>query len=452
MARKRHTYQHSETKKPTTPVPQTQEQGMFRSRPFGLESEPIAPPPQPLDLKTELMRAQRYGHNLTQMQWAGSAPVTSVQPKKRRGQPLPSQPQTEPLLQAKLTIGEPADKYEKEADTVASQVVQQINAPNPQQSTQSQSVQREATADDEELMKKSERGTIQREEEPKEDEELQMKPAVQLQASEGAMAATDELESNIQRARGGGQVLADNVREPLEQAFGADFSGVKVHTDSQADQLNRATQARAFTTGQDVFFREGEYQPRSRGGQELLAHELTHVVQQGKRGTLEQNKVQRMLEFSVHSQARGGSLKLDGNTREIRKKAQEIINRGTDEELNNAIRTIQNSLVNRQQESQSHKGKGNAQSDSKKTHEHRIGIEQGILTSLEDEQQKRQQKKAERNLEAQQTEEANKSLYEELKEKNQGQDYQEGWADSKNREGYQRWKAEGCPQDLNKWK
>ncbi|MEH1916916.1 eCIS core domain-containing protein [Nostoc sp.] len=62
----------------------------------------------------------------------------------------------------------------------------------------------------------------------------------------------------------------------MEQAFGADFSGVKVHTNGQSDQLNRSIQARAFTTGQDVFFREREYNPGSQGGQELL----THVVQQ----------------------------------------------------------------------------------------------------------------------------------------------------------------------------
>jgi hypothetical protein len=66
----------------------------------------------------------------------------------------------------------------------------------------------------------------------------------------------------------------------MGQAMGADFSGVKVHTDSQSDQLNQSIQARAFTTGQDVFFRQGAYDPGSRGGQELIAHELTHVVQQ----------------------------------------------------------------------------------------------------------------------------------------------------------------------------
>jgi hypothetical protein len=67
----------------------------------------------------------------------------------------------------------------------------------------------------------------------------------------------------------------------MEKAFGGvDFSQVKVHNDAVSDQLNQSIQARAFTTGQDVFFRGGEYDPGSRGGQELIAHELTHVVQQ----------------------------------------------------------------------------------------------------------------------------------------------------------------------------
>lgn len=111
-----------------------------------------------------------------------------------------------------------------------------------------------------------------------------MKPLVQRQSGAGGMAATPDLESSIQQSRGGGQPLSDTIREPMEQAFGADFSGVKVHTDTQSDQLNQSIQARAFTTGQDVFFRQGEYDPASRGGQELIAHELTHVVQQNGKG------------------------------------------------------------------------------------------------------------------------------------------------------------------------
>jgi hypothetical protein len=137
------------------------------------------------------------------------------------------------------------DKYEQEADRVASQVVSQINNP----------VQKK-------LQRLSESKVIRRKE-----------------AIAGGTASAD-LESSIQSARGSGQSLDANLQQSMGQAMGADFSGVKVHTDSQSDQLNKSIQAKAFTTGQDVFFRQGAYEPSSRGGQELIAHELTHVVQQ----------------------------------------------------------------------------------------------------------------------------------------------------------------------------
>ena len=89
-----------------------------------------------------------------------------------------------------------------------------------------------------------------------------------------------EVEQAIQRALGRGQTLDSRVRTQMESALGADFSGVRVHTDAEADGLNRTLNARAFTTGQDLFFRQGEYNPGGSGGRKLLAHELTHVVQQ----------------------------------------------------------------------------------------------------------------------------------------------------------------------------
>ncbi|MEH2135719.1 eCIS core domain-containing protein [Nostoc sp.] len=225
--------------------------------------------------------------------------------------------------QAKLSISQPGDIYEQEADSVAQQVMQRMAQPVNGQSIQrevlpeeeeelqmkplansitplvqreempeheeelqmksldSSTLQREEVPEDEEelQMKSLDISTLQREALPEDEEELQMKPMVQRQAKAG-MAAAPDLEASISQARGGGQAIADNIRKPMEQAFGADFSRVKVHTDGQSDQLNQSIQARAFTTGQDVFFRQGEYNPGSRGGQELLAHELTHVVQQ----------------------------------------------------------------------------------------------------------------------------------------------------------------------------
>ncbi|MBD2341672.1 DUF4157 domain-containing protein [Calothrix sp. FACHB-156] len=153
------------------------------------------------------------------------------------------------VVQAKMTIRPPGDKYEQEADRIAAQVVNQIHAPAVQQQAENESVQRQPAS-------------------------------VQPLASDGGMSASPELETSIRQARNGGQSLPTNIREPMEQALGADFSGVRVHADAQSDALNRSIQAEAFTTGQDMFFRHGAYAPGNPSGQALIAHELTHVVQQ----------------------------------------------------------------------------------------------------------------------------------------------------------------------------
>ena len=99
-------------------------------------------------------------------------------------------------------------------------------------------------------------------------------------SGDGPADVAPEVEQTIQQSRGGGQALDNNVRAQMEPTFKADFGGVRVHTDGQADNLNRSLSARAFATGQDIFFKQGEYNPGSSSGRELLAHELTHVVQQ----------------------------------------------------------------------------------------------------------------------------------------------------------------------------
>jgi len=106
-----------------------------------------------------------------------------------------------------------------------------------------------------------------------------MRSALHRQA-DGSASVDDDITKSIQSKRGGGEALDDGVRRNLEPAFGEDFSDVRVHTDGEADSLNHAVQAEAFTTGKDIFFREGRYNPGSSDGQKLLAHELTHVVQQ----------------------------------------------------------------------------------------------------------------------------------------------------------------------------
>jgi len=84
---------------------------------------------------------------------------------------------------------------------------------------------------------------------------------------------------------GGGSPLSPTIRADLEPRIGADFSSVRVHTDSHAATLSQSLGARAFTVGGDIFFGRGEYRPETAQGRGLLAHELTHTVQQGAAGT-----------------------------------------------------------------------------------------------------------------------------------------------------------------------
>lgn len=97
----------------------------------------------------------------------------------------------------------------------------------------------------------------------------------------GPTELDDDTASRINSARGSGQALEGGLQEQMGGAMEQDFSNVRVHTSRESDQLNNDLGAKAFTTGQDIFFREGEYSPNTSSGQELIAHELTHVVQQG---------------------------------------------------------------------------------------------------------------------------------------------------------------------------
>ena len=145
------------------------------------------------------------------------------------------------VIQPKLALGSVGDKYEQEADQVAKQIVGQREESHDE-APRTSNIQPVTTAD--------------------------------------GLTVDSGIEGAINRARGGGQPLAEHIRAPMERAFGADFSGVRVHTGEESDTLNRSLEARAFTTGQDLFFKQGEYQPSRTSGQELIAHELTHVMQQ----------------------------------------------------------------------------------------------------------------------------------------------------------------------------
>ena len=183
-------------------------------------------------------------------------------------------------IQAKLTIGQPNDKYEQEADRVAEQVMRMAR---PQ-------VQRQAEEEEEPVQPKplAEEITpaplVQRQVE-EEEELLQAK-----QAKSHTSPVTPGLESDIQALRGGGEPLPKSDRAFFETCFDCDFSHVRIHTDSQAARLARAVNAQAFTLGNHIVLGLDQYAPLSSHGRQLLAHELTHVVQQAGAGSVLQRQ------------------------------------------------------------------------------------------------------------------------------------------------------------------
>jgi hypothetical protein len=159
-----------------------------------------------------------------------------------------------PAVQAKLAVGEAGDRYEREADRVAEAVVR---GPQATPSAPSDGGNGAHTP-----------GSVEA-------------PAEQIQASgESVPAVSSEVETRIDGLRGRGSPLPQSERTFFEERFGADFGEVRVHDDDDAARTAQDLNARAYTLGNDVVFNSGQYEPGSERGRRLMAHELTHVVQQ----------------------------------------------------------------------------------------------------------------------------------------------------------------------------
>ncbi len=232
------------------------------------------------------------------------------------------------FIQARLVVGAAGDRYEQEADRVAEQVLS-MPAPvthssagvmgavqrqgeeeeevqtKPLAASITPLVQREGEEEEDLLQAESlQRQSEEDEEEPlqakflqregEEEEDLLQAQPVQRQSEEdeeirtkrtgrdlsGGFEAGRYIESRLAANRGGGRPLPADVRGYMEPRFGVDFSGVRLHTGDEATQLNRALQSRAFTHGSDVYLRRADDDVTTPSGRQLLAHELTHVVQQ----------------------------------------------------------------------------------------------------------------------------------------------------------------------------
>lgn len=101
------------------------------------------------------------------------------------------------------------------------------------------------------------------------------------QSGRGPPQSSIQFEQSLSSSKGGGSPLPSDTRQFMESRFGADFSGVKIHTGTTAENLSTSIHAQAFTHGNDIYFNSGKYSPQTADGGVLLAHELTHTIQQG---------------------------------------------------------------------------------------------------------------------------------------------------------------------------
>jgi len=152
---------------------------------------------------------------------------------------------SQPAIQARLYVSSPSDREEMEAEAAAKTITRMAD-PAPASSAKPG----------------VSRALLQR-------------------RADGPGEASPEVAAEIQASLSSGIPLPTPVRRFMEVRFQADFSQIRIHTDARANSLNRQLNAQAFTYGRDIFFGSGRFQPDTEAGHELIAHELTHTLQQG---------------------------------------------------------------------------------------------------------------------------------------------------------------------------
>ena len=205
------------------------------------------------------------------------------------------------LLQTKLEISQPGDEHEREADRVAEQVAQMMDAPLLQakcaacQAEGEEEKEKEKTPTSQlavSVLPQSVQGgddefpDTSPDVSPDQgsDSDQSQKVVFRKEQCAAAPLVTQPVVARLASLEAGGEPLPAKTLQRMEQAFGRDFSAVRVHRDAAAREMSAQLRAHAFTHGSHVFFNAGMFDPEGPSGKRLLAHELTHVVQQGQAG------------------------------------------------------------------------------------------------------------------------------------------------------------------------
>jgi hypothetical protein len=220
-------------------------------------------------------------------------------------------PSTPFFTQAKPKIGPANDSYEQEADRVADSIVN--GEKNIVQSKGISTLQRKCTAcEEQEAQAKFFTGVeqVQKQEEeeeaqpklqrqPMEEEEEMLQP--KGEAVHNSSYASSGFYNQLANSKGLGSPLQRSVQEEMSSGIGADFSNVRIHTGNRAAEMSQSIQAKAFTVGNHIYFNQGQYNPGNTEGKRLLAHELTHTVQQGAVQPQVQREVINMPEMTIRA-------------------------------------------------------------------------------------------------------------------------------------------------------
>ncbi len=152
------------------------------------------------------------------------------------------------IIQSKTQLDNSNDSLENEADAVADKVVNKQAGNNIQSSGE---------------------------------DKLQLKRISSNQKQSNAKKQVgDEFDQNLRQAEKGGTEINEKTRAEMESGFGRDFQNVRIHKDARANKMSQSIGAKAFTHGNHIYFNSGQYQPENQKGKKLLAHELTHTIQQ----------------------------------------------------------------------------------------------------------------------------------------------------------------------------
>ncbi len=209
-----------------------------------------------------------------------------VQAKQEEEEMVQSKNEEEEMMQAKVEEEEPVQAKEEEEEAIQAKAVEEEEAVQAQKDKEEEPVQAQ-----------------------KEEEE----PIQAKESGKQLGIVSKDLKQNLEDSKGQGQMLPKKSRKEMEHAFGADFKGVTVHTDSRAIQMNKSLGAQAFTHGEDIYFNSGKYNPDVSNGKRLLAHELTHVVQQnGLKSSTKKVNGQTHSKKSVFQQTGGDTVSKQG--------------------------------------------------------------------------------------------------------------------------------------------